>query len=121
MAVHETTNGTDILYRRLPAGPVFGTRPMTPVIRSRGYLPHIESDMPVYFVTFRLADSLPQALLAQMRQERERLDRGKLAGTTGARMQPDDDNCGRFCEKPSDFSTADSANATCGTLALPGS
>ncbi len=54
---------------------------MTPSIRSRGYLPHLESDHASYFVTFRLADSLPRELLARLRQERDALDRAKQAGT----------------------------------------
>jgi REP element-mobilizing transposase RayT len=36
-------------------------------IRSRGRLPHWEEDQGVYFVTFRLADSLPRAVLASLR------------------------------------------------------
>jgi REP element-mobilizing transposase RayT len=32
-------------------------------LRSRGYLPHLESERGIYFVTFRLADSLPQTVL----------------------------------------------------------
>jgi hypothetical protein len=31
--------------------------------RSRGYLPHLESSHGTYFVTFRLADSLPVSVL----------------------------------------------------------
>ncbi len=37
--------------------------------RSRGYLPHWESPNATYFVTFRLADSLPQQLLDQLHKE----------------------------------------------------
>jgi hypothetical protein len=33
------------------------------ISRSRGYLPHFESSSATYFDTFRLADSLPTALL----------------------------------------------------------
>ncbi|HEV2386988.1 MAG TPA: transposase [Candidatus Acidoferrales bacterium] len=50
---------------------------MNPVIRSRGYLPHWEGEHPVYFVTFRLADSLPRELLARLRAEREAIERTK--------------------------------------------
>jgi putative transposase len=35
-------------------------------IRSRGRLPHWESEHGIYFVTFRLADSLPQAVLRDL-------------------------------------------------------
>ena len=51
-------------------------------IRSRGYLPHWERDFAVYFVTFRLADSLPQKLIAEIRREREFIERGKRANTS---------------------------------------
>jgi REP element-mobilizing transposase RayT len=47
--------------------------------RSRGYLPHWESEHATYFVTFRLADSLPRDLLERLRQERDVLDRAKQA------------------------------------------
>jgi REP element-mobilizing transposase RayT len=38
-------------------------------IRNRGHLPHWESDGATYFVTFRLAGSLPQKLLQELREE----------------------------------------------------
>lgn len=44
-------------------------------IRSRGYLPHWESPEGTYFVTFRLADSLPESTRQRIRQEREALRR----------------------------------------------
>ncbi len=52
--------------------------------RTRGRLPHWEKEGAVYFVTFRLADSLPQTVLAEIRAEVERLrsklhEEGKLA------------------------------------------
>lgn len=39
-------------------------------IRSRGRLPHWEKEDGIYFVTFRLADSLPQNVLDQLKFER---------------------------------------------------
>jgi len=47
--------------------PRFGTV----TIRDRGRLPHWEIDAGLYFVTFRLADSLPISVLEQFRSERE--------------------------------------------------
>jgi REP element-mobilizing transposase RayT len=44
---------------------------MVGAIRSRGYLPHREREHPTYFVTFRLADSLPRDLVIQLRRQRE--------------------------------------------------
>jgi REP element-mobilizing transposase RayT len=48
------------------------TRTETVNVRSRR-LPHWTADEAVYFVTFRLADSLPKGFLARVRIERERL------------------------------------------------
>jgi REP element-mobilizing transposase RayT len=36
---------------------------------SRGYLPHVDDDRLVQFVTFRLADSMPQEVLERWRQD----------------------------------------------------
>jgi len=38
-------------------------------IHSRGYLPHVKVENASYFVTFRLADSLPKEVLLQFEQE----------------------------------------------------
>jgi REP element-mobilizing transposase RayT len=43
--------------RRIAHG--FSYNPAVPDIRTRGRLPHWEADNAIYFVTFRLADSLP--------------------------------------------------------------
>lgn len=56
---------------------------MTPVTRSRRYLPHLEAERPVYFVTFRLADSLPRELLDRLRQERQHIQKATQVGTAG--------------------------------------
>ncbi len=40
-------------------------------LHSRGKLPHLKREGASYFVTFRLADSLPQAVIAQLKRERE--------------------------------------------------
>ncbi len=42
-------------------------------LRDRGYLPHWERRGATYFVTFRLADALPQSVLASYEAEREAL------------------------------------------------
>jgi REP element-mobilizing transposase RayT len=57
---------------------------MSPSIRSRGYLPHLESEHPVYFVTFRLADSLPRELLTRLRKNRRLLETTRQAGAARA-------------------------------------
>ena len=40
---------------------------------SRGYLPHLDVPGILQFITFRLADSLPQSVLKQLEQELEQL------------------------------------------------
>src|SRR5271163_800219 len=55
---------------------------MTSSPRTRGYLPHLETEQAIYFVTFRLADSLPKELVLQLRKERETIQNARLAETT---------------------------------------
>ena len=57
----------------VPAAVAGASRPRygTVTIRDRGRLPHWEMDSGLYFVTFRLADSLPQELLERVGSERE--------------------------------------------------
>ncbi len=50
-------------------------------IRDRGRLPHWEIEAGLYFITFRLADSLPAEVLQQIRRRRER-------AITGIRLEP---------------------------------
>lgn len=53
---------------------------------SRGYLPHFDSPETIQFVTFRLADSLPQQAIERIRMQGDRLqllDR-ELDGGLGA-------------------------------------
>jgi REP element-mobilizing transposase RayT len=57
---------------------------MTSATRSRGYLPHLETQQAIYFVTFRLADSLPKELVLQLRKQREALKRASVAATTSS-------------------------------------
>jgi REP element-mobilizing transposase RayT len=59
---------------------VFG-HAMTLPIRSRGYLPHLERQDPIYFVTFRLADSLPRKILEELRTERQAIEKASRAHT----------------------------------------
>src|SRR6266480_3402214 len=47
-----------------------GLDPQQPIVQKRGHLPHWEQPGATYFVTFRLADSLPADVLAQWRDER---------------------------------------------------
>jgi REP element-mobilizing transposase RayT len=55
-------------------------------IHTRGYLPHVKREGASYFVTFRLADSLPKEVLSKFERERaerlRRLNRAVKAGET---------------------------------------
>ena len=44
-----------------------------PTIRSRGRLPHWEADQAIYFVTFRLSDSLPRSVLQEFEAGRDNI------------------------------------------------
>lgn len=53
-------------------------------IHTRGYLPHVKREGASYFVTFRLADSLPKEVLLQLEREKAgRLQRFFAAKTAG--------------------------------------
>jgi REP element-mobilizing transposase RayT len=61
-----------------------------PTIRSRGRLPHWEADRAIYFVTFRLVDSLPRSVLQEFEAERQNiLAAAKQAGR--AALSPSDE------------------------------
>ena len=61
-----------------------------PTIRSRGRLPHWEADQAIYFVTFRLADSLPRSVLQEFEAERKNiLTAAKQAGRSS--LSPSDE------------------------------
>jgi len=52
------------------------TNPLRSGIHTRGYLPHVKREGASYFVTFRLADSLPKKVLLDFEREKaERLRR----------------------------------------------
>ena len=65
------------------------TSPLRTGIHSRGYLPHVKREGASYFVTFRLADSLPKAVLERIQAERA----AALHQLSTIRQQPD----GRAC------------------------
>jgi REP element-mobilizing transposase RayT len=62
--------------------------PLRSGLHSRGYLPHIKREGAIYFVTFRLADSLPKEALLRFEREKaarlERLYAAKSAGLSQA-------------------------------------
>jgi REP element-mobilizing transposase RayT len=51
--------------------------------RTRGYLPHLSVEGATYFVTFRLAGSLPHDLLASLKERRDDLMRRAAADPQG--------------------------------------
>jgi REP element-mobilizing transposase RayT len=70
------TTGCDVLFHRsagVPPAVVGASRSRfgDVTIRDRGRLPHSEKDSAAYFITFRLADSLPQSVLDRIESERK--------------------------------------------------
>lgn len=66
--------------------PSFEMRPtMLTGFHSRGYLPHIKVEGATYFVTFRLADSLPRKVVAGLKERRDDLLRRTNAGSQESR------------------------------------
>jgi REP element-mobilizing transposase RayT len=57
-------------------------------IRNRGRLPHWEKESATYFITFRLADSLPKSVLDQIESEREAIV--KTANQLNRPLSPDE-------------------------------
>jgi REP element-mobilizing transposase RayT len=57
-------------------------------IRDRGRLPHWEKDSATYFITFRLADSLPQSVLRQIEFEKQNMVR--TANRQERELSPDE-------------------------------
>ncbi len=57
-------------------------------IRDRGRLPHWETDSATYFITFRLADSLPRSVLDKIESEKKSIAR--TAAQFGRDISPDE-------------------------------
>ena len=62
------SDGTDTAKNHLISG-----------FHTRNTLPHIKREGGAYFVTFRLAGTLPGELLARLKREREAIIQGALA------------------------------------------
>jgi REP element-mobilizing transposase RayT len=55
-------------------------------IHHRGYLPHCEKDSGLYFITFHMADSLPDSVLKKVAERNRFLNAAKASG---ARLSPE--------------------------------
>jgi REP element-mobilizing transposase RayT len=78
MPVPEPNPGLDRVHHELRASGVSpdARNSLRSGIHTRGYLPHVKREGASYFVTFRLADSLPQEVLLDLkRQQAETLRR----------------------------------------------
>jgi len=75
MSADSESPGLDRVHHELRAKgvPNGSANPLRSGIHSRGYLPHVKREGAEYFVTFRLADSLPKEVL--LRYEGERAER----------------------------------------------
>lgn len=58
-------------------------------IHTRGYLPHVKREGACYFVTFRLADSLPRAVLMEFERQRAEAIRKLAANDSAGRTAAD--------------------------------
>ena len=69
MVDSEPNPGLDRVRHQLRADGVRGEtpNPLRSGVHSRGYLPHVKREGASYFVTFRLADSLPQEVLLDLK------------------------------------------------------
>ncbi len=64
------------------------TNPLRSGTHTRGYLPHVKREGASYFVTFRLADSLPREALLKFQGERAERLRCLFAGRGGVLATP---------------------------------
>jgi REP element-mobilizing transposase RayT len=90
--------GLDRVRHELRAtGVKVGTaNPLRSGVHSRGYLPHVKREGAEYFVTFRLADSLPKEVLLRYEAERTaRLRAGLEARHLGRPIADTDEIVGR--------------------------
>ena len=93
MNEREANPGLERARHQLRADGVRGEtpNPLRSGVHSRGYLPHIKREGASYFVTFRLADSLPQAVLLDLKrrwsEQRQRLPATDAAGREMANQE----------------------------------
>ena len=71
MSADAENPGLDRVHRELRAKgvPDGSANPLRSGIHSRGYLPHVKREGAEYFVTFRLANSLPKDVLLRYEGE----------------------------------------------------
>jgi REP element-mobilizing transposase RayT len=71
--------------------PTDAPNPLRSGIHTRGYLPHVKREGASYFITFRLADSLPKEVLLQFKQQQaeklRNLPTGNRAGQEEAERE----------------------------------
>jgi len=87
--------------------------PLRSGIHSRGYLPHVKREGASYFVTFRLADSLPKQVLIRFEREREEKRRRLGAKATAEQAKEIERD---FRRRWKDFWIGEWANVICAGL-----
>jgi REP element-mobilizing transposase RayT len=89
MNPNEPSRGLERLRFQLRAEgiPDLPPNPLRSGIHSRGYLPHVKREGASYFVTFRLADSLPKEVLLRFEYERAEALRLLSAGASQAQTE----------------------------------
>ncbi len=90
-------------------------------IHSRGYLPHVKREGATYFVTFRLADSLPKEALLKFEQEKaERLRHlGEASDATSRPKIPRKKSSATFADRSSGTWTKELGNVISGGQISP--
>ena len=91
MAEAEPNPGLESVRHALRASgvPLEPPNPLRSGIHSRGYLPHVKREGASYFVTFRLADSLPHAVLLDFKRRHAEQLRSVKGNTPAAREEID--------------------------------
>jgi putative transposase len=93
MSESEPNPGLERLRHALRANgvPPDAPNPLRSGIHTRGYLPHVKREGASYFVTFRLADSLPQEMLLEFKRQQAEKLRALENSTPAARETIDRD------------------------------
>jgi len=91
MAEQEANAGLDRVRHELRAAGVAQEvrNPLRSGIHTRGYLPHVKREGASYFVTFRLADSIPRAVLLGFKQRWAAQMQAIAASDADGRQQAD--------------------------------
>src|SRR5450631_1893266 len=75
------------------------SKPLVAGLHFRGKLPHLKKAGAVYFVTFRLADSLPAHAVARLKQERQAILEQARAANSPLPWHAEEQLLAWYCDK----------------------